>query len=43
MNKIIEKINTRILPLAQKIEKNKSLTAIKHGFIATMPILLVGT
>ncbi len=22
--------------------KNKSLTAIKHGFIATMPILLVG-
>ncbi len=42
MNKIIEKISNRILPLAQKIEKNKSLTAIKHGFIATMPILLVG-
>ncbi len=42
MNKIIEKISTRILPLAQKIERNKSLTAIKHGFIATMPILLVG-
>ncbi len=42
MNRIIEKTSDFILPFAQKIEKNNSLTAIKNGFIATMPILLVG-
>lgn len=43
MNKIMQFIENKILPIAAKIAQNIYLNAIKDGFIFAMPFLVVGS
>lgn len=39
----LEKLGDKLYPLAEKIGKNKYLTAMKDGFINIMPLLIIGS
>ena len=43
MNKWMEKLGDRLMPVAQKISGNRYLSAVKEGFFGAMPILIVGS
>ena len=40
MNKLEQIINDKLMPLAEKLTKNKILGALMEGFIRTSPITL---
>lgn len=42
-NKLMSWIEAKLLPLANKIQRNKYLQAIQSAFMACMPIMLVGS
>ncbi|EOZ5987575.1 PTS sugar transporter subunit IIC [Enterococcus faecium] len=41
-NKVISWVERKILPIANKIQRNKYLQAIQSGFMTLMPIMLLG-
>lgn len=43
MIKYLEKFSDKIYPVANKLGSNKTLTAIKDGFINLMPLLIIGS
>jgi len=43
MNKWMDKLGDRLMPVAQKISGNRYLSAVKEGFFGAMPILIVGS
>ena len=40
---LLDKLQDTLLPLAQKLDNNKYLAAIKNGFFAAMPLLIIGS
>lgn len=42
-NKLMEKIESKLMPIAQLISKNKYLLSIRDGFLISMPLLIVGS
>lgn len=42
-NKLMEKLESRLMPIAQLISKNKYLLSIRDGFLISMPLLVVGS
>lgn len=43
MNKFMEKINGKMVPIAQAFDSNRYLDAIKNGFFGVMPFLIIGS
>jgi len=43
MNKFLDKIQERLGPVAYKLDSNRYLSAIKNGFFAAMPLLIIGS
>lgn len=43
MNKIVDFFEQHLGPLAEKIDRNRYIGAIKDGFLMTMPLLVVGS
>ncbi len=43
MSSIINKFESKLLPLAEAISKNKYLVSIRDGFLISMPLLIVGS
>lgn len=39
----MEKLERLLLPLANKLSANKYLAVIRDGFVAIMPIMIVGS
>lgn len=39
----MEKLETKLMPLAQVISKNKYLISIRDGFLVNMPLLVIGS
>ena len=39
---MLNKLESVLMPLAEKIGKNKYLIAIRDGFLLSMPLLIVG-
>ena len=42
-NKLMSWIEAKLLPIANKIQRNKYLQAIQSAFMTCMPIMLVGS
>ncbi|UJF18131.1 PTS transporter subunit EIIC [Vibrio sp. SS-MA-C1-2] len=42
-NKIMEFVENRVSPVAAKVSSQRHINAIKDGFVATMPFLIVGS
>lgn len=42
-NKLMEKLESRLMPVAQIISKNKYLLSVRDGFLISMPLLVVGS
>uniref|UniRef100_UPI000B2C1EA1 hypothetical protein n=1 Tax=Clostridium sp. NkU-1 TaxID=1095009 RepID=UPI000B2C1EA1 len=40
---MLSKLESILMPLAEKIGKNKYLIAIRDGFLLSMPLLIVGS
>lgn len=40
---LMEKLETKLMPLAQVISKNKYLISIRDGFLVNMPLLVIGS
>ena len=40
---MLNKLESVLMPLAEKIGKNKYLIAIRDGFLLSMPLLIVGS
>ena len=40
---MLHKLETVLMPMAEKIGKNKYLIAIRDGFLLSMPLLIVGS
>lgn len=43
MDKFLEAVENKLAPLAQKLDRNRYLTAIKDGFFVVMPLLIIGS
>lgn len=43
MNKFMDFIEVKLMPLAQRIGTNKYLVSIRDGFLVSMPLLIVGS
>ncbi len=43
MSAILNKLESKLLPLAEVISKNKYLISIRDGFLISMPLLIVGS
>ncbi len=43
MEKFTDKLQAMLMPIAQKVDRNRYLTAIKEGFLAVMPLLILGS
>lgn len=43
MNKIMDKLENSLMPIAAKLGANRYLTAIRDGFIAITPITIIGS
>lgn len=43
MNKLIETVQEKLAPLAQKISKNPRIKAIQNAFFASIPLTLIGS
>lgn len=43
MNKFLDKIQEKLGPVAYKLDSNRYLSAIKNGFFAAMPLLIIGS
>lgn len=41
--KFLDKLQESLLPIASKLDSNRYLTAIKTGFFAAMPMLIIGS
>jgi len=39
----MDKLETKLMPVAQLISKNKYLLSIRDGFLISMPLLVVGS
>lgn len=42
-NTLMEKLESRLMPIAQLISKNKYLLSVRDGFLISMPLLVVGS
>ncbi len=40
---MLNKLESVLMPLAEKIGKNKYLIAVRDGFLLSMPLLIVGS
>ena len=40
---MLSKLESVLMPLAEKIGKNKYLIAVRDGFLLSMPLLIVGS
>ena len=43
MNKFMSTLEKMLMPMAEKIGKNKYLVAIRDGFLVSSPLLIVGS
>lgn len=43
MNKLLDVLQEKMVPIAYKLDQNRYLTAIKSGFFGAMPILIIGS
>ncbi len=43
MNKLLDVLQEKMVPIAYKLDSNRYLTAIKSGFFGAMPILIIGS
>lgn len=43
MDKFLNTVESKLGPLAQKLDRNRYLTAIKDGFFVAMPLLIIGS
>lgn len=39
----MDKLESKLMPIAQAISKNKYLLSIRDGFLISMPLLVVGS
>ncbi len=42
-NNVMEKLESKLMPIAQVISKNKYLLSVRDGFLISMPLLIVGS
>ncbi|MDF0478710.1 PTS sugar transporter subunit IIC [Vagococcus sp. PNs007] len=43
MNKLVEFLEAKVMPVANKVGSQRHMTAIRKGLIATMPLIIVGS
>lgn len=43
MDKLLNLVEAKLAPLAQRLDRNRYLTAIKDGFFVVMPLLIIGS
>lgn len=43
MNTFMDKLQQVLMPVAEKLDRNRYLSAIKNGFFAAMPLLIIGS
>lgn len=43
MEKLTDTLQSVLMPIAQKVDRNRYLTAMKEGFLAVMPLLILGS
>lgn len=43
MNKLLDVLQEKMVPIAYKLDQNRYLTAVKSGFFGAMPILIIGS
>ncbi|WP_338215596.1 PTS sugar transporter subunit IIC [Lacticaseibacillus salsurivasis] len=43
MDSLTNKLQEKLIPFARKLDTNRYLTAIKSGFLASMPLLIIGS
>ena len=42
MNKFLDKMEEKMLPMVEAVQSNKYLSAIQYGMMAMMPLMMVG-
>lgn len=43
MNKLVDFLEAKVMPIANKVGSQRHMTAIRKGLIATMPLIIVGS
>lgn len=43
MNKFLDSLEEKLVPIATKLDQNRYLSAVKDGFFAVMSILIIGS